>query len=100
MPTPEPAPPFDRIDLYHGLFRWHTGGDGHPQVSRHASSPVSVPCPTTGRLLRVATLEAQGPAICPSCENRGRGGFVSFVGDLRMAYACPLCLQLVWLAGV
>jgi len=48
----------------------------------------------------VATLEAEAVAICPSCENHGRGGFVSFVGDLRMAYACPLCLQLVWVAGV
>jgi len=99
MPTTDSGP-FDRFDLYHGLFRWHTGADGHPWVSRHASSPATVPCPTTGRLLRVATLEAEAAAICPSCENHGRGGFVSFVGDLRMAYACPLCLQLVWVAGV
>jgi len=90
----------DRIDLYHGLFRWHPGGDGHPRVMRHSSSPSTIPCPTTGRLLRVATLDAEAAAICPSCENHGRGGFVSFVGDLRMAYACPRCLQLVWLAGV
>ena len=100
MPTPDRPGSFDRIDLDHGLFRWHTGGDRHPQVSRHASSPPAVPCPTTGRILRIATLEAEAPAICPSCENRGRGGFVSFVGDLRMAYACPVCLQLVWLAGL
>ena len=58
-----------------------------------------MPCPTTGRLLRVATLEAATAAICPSCTNRGAGGFVSFVADLRMAYACPLCCQLIWLAG-
>ena len=99
MPTPE-SDSFDRLDLYHGLFRWHTGQDGDPRVSRHASSPATIPCPTTGRLLRVATIEAEAAAICPSCENHGRGGFVSFVGDLRMAYACPLCLQLVWLSGV
>jgi hypothetical protein len=47
----------------------------------------------------VATLDAAAAAICPSCEGRGRGGFVSFVGDLRMAYACPQCLKLVWLPG-
>ena len=99
MPTAGPES-FERVDLYHGLFRWHTGHDGHPRVSRHASSPATIPCPTTGRLLRVGTIEAEASAICPSCENQGRGGFVSFVGDLRMAYACPLCLQLVWLAGV
>jgi hypothetical protein len=80
---------FDRIDLYHGLFRWHTGGDGKPRLSRHALSPSSVPCPATGRQLKVATLEATARAICPSCANHGQGGFVSFVGDLRMAYACP-----------
>jgi len=99
MPPIDQAP-LDRFDLYHGLFRWHTAGDGPPRLSRHASSPATIPCPTTGRLLRVATLEAAAAAICPSCESHGRGGFVSFVGDLRMAYACPLCLQLIWLAGV
>jgi hypothetical protein len=91
---------FGRTDLYHGLFLWHTDHDGRPRVSRHSPSPSTVPCPTTGRLLRVATIEAEALAICPSCANHGQGGFVSFVGDLRMAYACPLCLQLVWLTGL
>ena len=86
-------------DLFNGLFRRHTGEDGEPRVSRHEASPVAIPCPTTGHLLRVATIDAAAPAICPSCANRGAGGFVSFVGDLRMVYACPLCCQLVWLAG-
>jgi hypothetical protein len=87
-------------DLFHGLFRWHTGGDGLPRVSRHASTPDAIPCPTTGRALRVATLDAAAAAICPACAAQAAGGFVSFVGDLRMAYACPACRQLVWLAGV
>jgi hypothetical protein len=39
------------------------------------------------------------PAICPSCATQGHGGFVSFVGDLRMAYACPACLCLIWVQG-
>jgi hypothetical protein len=86
-------------DLFNGLFRRHTGEDGQPRVSRHEASPETIPCPTTGRLLRVATIEATAPAICPSCETHGAGGFVSFVGDLRMVYACPQCCQLVWLAG-
>jgi hypothetical protein len=86
-------------ELFNGLFRRHTGQDGEPCVSRHDHSPDAIPCPTTGHLLRVATIDATAPAICPSCANRGAGGFVSFVGDLRMAYACPLCCQLVWLAG-
>jgi hypothetical protein len=86
-------------DLFNGLFRRHMGQDGQPRVSRHEASPEAIPCPTTGRLLRVATIEATAPAICPSCETHGAGGFVSFVGDLRMVYACPVCCQLVWLTG-
>ncbi len=89
----------NRTDLYHGLFTWHTTHDGHAHVSRRALSPPTIPCPTTGRLLKVATLDADAAAICPSCATEGRGGFVSFEGDLRMAYACPQCLQLVWVAG-
>jgi len=69
-------------------------------VSRHAGCPVDIPCPTTGRPLRIATIEAEAAAICPRCWSHARGGFVSFVGDLRMAYACPSCRELVWLAGV
>ena len=88
-----------QTDLFNGLFRRHTGEDGKPRVSRHEAGPDAIPCPTTGHLLRVATIEADAPAICPSCANHGTGGFVSFVGDLRMAYACPQCCQLVWLAG-
>jgi len=91
---------FSRTDLYHGLFRWHTDGEGQPVVSRHNLGPASIPCPTTGRSLRVATIDADAAAICPSCASKGHGGFVSFVGDLRMAYACPQCRELVWLAGV
>jgi hypothetical protein len=88
-----------RTDLFHGLFRWQTDADGQPTVSRFESRPDVIPCPTTGRPLRVATVDASAAAICPSCAQQGRGGFVSFVGDLRMAYACPLCLELIWLAG-
>ena len=88
-----------RTDLYFGLFRWHAS-DGQPRVSRHPFGPRTIPCPTTGRSLRVATLDTGAEAICPSCESHGHGGFVSFEADLRMAYACPQCLQLVWVAGL
>jgi predicted RNA-binding Zn-ribbon protein involved in translation (DUF1610 family) len=92
--------PPGRTDLYHGIFRWDAGRDGRPRVTRDAGGPAAVPCPTTGRPLRIATAEAGAAAICPSCGSVGFGGFVSFDGDLRMAYACPQCRQLVWLAGV
>jgi hypothetical protein len=96
---PSAAKMASHSEFFNGLFRWHPGEDGEPRVSRHEASPTTVPCPNTGRLLRVATIEAATPAICPSCANHGAGGFVSFVGDLRMVYACPQCRQLVWLAG-
>ena len=85
--------------LYHGLFQWHADSDGRGSVSRAESGPAMIPCPTTGRPLRVATIDAQTPAICPACAALGQGGFVSFDGDLRMAYACPQCRELIWLAG-
>ena len=86
-------------DLFHGLFRREAGLDGQVRILRTSTVPASIPCPNTGRQLRVATLEVDAQAICPACAQHGRGGFVSFVGDLRMAYACPQCAQLVWVAG-
>ena len=87
-----------RSDLYHGLFVWNSSPNGQPQLSRHAQAPKSIPDPH-GRSLNVATLDASSPAICPSCQTTAKGGFVSFVQDLRLAYACPSCQQLVWLPG-
>jgi hypothetical protein len=94
-----PAESSGRPDLYHGVFLLHKAGDGPSRVTRPESGPMTVPCPTTGRLLRVATIEANTTAICPACTARGHGGFITFVGDLRMAYACPECRRLVWAAG-
>jgi hypothetical protein len=84
---------------FHGLFRCDSSFDGRPRVLREAITPLTIPCPTTGRELRVATIDANTSAICPSCARHGHGGYVSFDGDLRMAYACPQCRQLVWLRG-
>jgi hypothetical protein len=88
-----------RDDLYHGLFIWQSLGDGRARVARHAAPPLAIPCPDTGRHLKVATLQASTHAICPSCGRTADGGFVSFVADLRVAYACPACRELVWLNG-
>lgn len=88
-----------RSDLYHGLFLWVRPSEGQPQLTRHAAAPASIPDPQSGRLLKVSTLDASARAICPSCRTTAQGGFVSFVQDLRLAYACPSCQQLVWLPG-
>lgn len=88
-----------RTDLYFGLFRWERASDGRPQVCRHEDAPPAIPDPDNGRLLRVATMDARARGVCPSCSAAGRGGYVSFVQDLRLAYACPTCEQLVWING-
>lgn len=86
-------------DLYYRLFRLEHAPDGLPQVTSHPDAPGSIPDPASGRPLRVATVEARTKAICPACAALGQGGYVSFEADLRLAYACPACQQLVWLAG-
>ena len=85
--------------LYHGLFLLGRSSEGQPQLLCHTHPPVSIPDPHSGRQLKVATLDASSRAICPSCRTPAQGGFVSFVQDLRLAYACPSCQQLVWLPG-
>jgi hypothetical protein len=88
-----------RTDFFHGLFRWHAAAARPAHVTRHDAAPPSVPDPQSGRPLKVASLEIADRAICPACAQLGGGGFVSFVSDLRLAYACPGCRQLVWLPG-
>jgi hypothetical protein len=88
-----------RNDLYFGLFTWQALSDGGGRVTRHEAPPQAIPCPDTGRSLKVATLQAATRAICPSCQRQADGGFVSFVSDLRLAYACPACRQLIWVKG-
>jgi hypothetical protein len=86
-------------DPFHGVFRIEHVQAGRAQLSRHPSPPAAIPDPQSGRLLSIATVDARTRAICPSCSATAHGGFVSFVQDLRLAYACPSCLQLVWLPG-
>ena len=88
-----------RTDLFHGLFRWHPAAGGPAHVTTHDAAPHKVPDPESGRLLKVASVEVTDRAICPACAHLGSGGFVSFVSDLRLAYACPSCRTLVWLNG-
>ena len=88
-----------RTDLYFGLFEWQST-DGIVRIAnRNAPPPAVVPDPRTGRQLRVSTIQASTPAICPACSCHAHGGFVSFEDDLRIAYACPHCKELVWIRG-
>jgi hypothetical protein len=88
-----------RTDLFFGIFEWQSSG-GVPRVTRrNPSPPAFVPDPCTGRGLRISTIQAATPAICPACSCHAHGGFVSFEDDLRLAYACPQCKELVWIKG-
>jgi hypothetical protein len=88
---------------FHGLFEWRrqSGKDVAATfaIAAASQSPRTVPCPDTGRPLRVASLEVSNSSVCPACAQLGTGGYVSFVGDLRLAFACPNCRKLVWIVG-
>ena len=88
-----------RPDPFHGLFEWHVAASGVRRLRRARNTPAAVPDPQTGRLLKVASLEVSDRAVCPACTQLGAGGYVSFVSDLRLAFACPSCHQFVWMAG-
>jgi hypothetical protein len=88
-----------RTDLFHGLFVWQRAGSEPGRLTRHSNAPNAVPDPATGRLLKVASVEISDRAVCPACTQLGGGGYVSFESDLRLAFACPSCRRLVWIAG-
>jgi hypothetical protein len=88
-----------RTDLYFGLFEWQSIGGAARVAPTSVAPPSFVPDPRTGRHLHVSTLQASTPAICPACSCYAHGGFVTFEDDLRIAYACPACLELVWIRG-
>ena len=88
-----------RTDLFHGLFELWPQASGRPRLTSSADAPRAIPDPLTGRPLTVASLELSESGICPACTQLGSGGYVSFVSDLRLAFACPSCETLVWLAG-
>ena len=84
-------------DPFFGDFT-QADGDVGSRLSRGPQAPATLPDPRTGRHLRIATIEVSG-AICPACSRHGEGGFVTFVSDLRLAFACPNCQTFVWVAG-
>jgi hypothetical protein len=87
-----------RSEFFHGLFELVTSSQGRRQL---ASRPArTLPDPQTGRPLTVASVEVSDRSICPACAQPGAGAYVSFVSDLRLAFACPSCRQLVWTAGM
>ena len=94
MDTPSP-----RTNPFEGLFEFRATPAGLPQLARAQRAAKAIPDPATGRLLKVASVEVSDRTVCPACAQLGAGGYVSFVSDLRLAFACPACRSLVWLPG-
>jgi len=88
-----------RSDIFHGLFVLRARDAGGVRLESNAAAPATIPDPETGRPLKIASVELSDRGICPSCTQLGTGGYVSFVADMRLAFACPSCLTLVWVAG-
>ena len=86
-------------DLFYGLFELKHQAQGTARLMSSVSAPRAIPCPDTGRPLKVASVEVSDRGVCPACAQLGAGGYVTFVSDLRLAFACPRCLKLVWIAG-
>ena len=89
----------ERIESFFGLFELRPQEHGAPRLASAAAAPRTIPDPQTGRPLKVASVEVSERSVCPACTQLGAGGYVSFVSDLRLAFACPSCLTLVWIAG-
>lgn len=88
-----------RAVLFHGLFELRTQSHGSPRLTSSAAAPSAIPDPHTGRPIKVASIELSERGVCPACTQLGAGGYVSFESDLRLAFACPSCEKLVWIAG-
>ena len=86
-------------DMFYGLFEWKQQAQGAARLMSSASAPRAIPCPDTGRPLKVASLEVSDRSVCPACAQLGAGGYVTFESDLRLAFVCPTCRKLVWIAG-
>jgi hypothetical protein len=82
--------------LLAGLFDHAPGG---ARVAPKGTTPQTIPDPDTGQPLQVAAVEVSDRGVCPACTTHGVGSYVSFVADMRLAFACRSCQQLVWLAG-
>jgi hypothetical protein len=85
--------------LFHGLFELNDTSRGKLRLPSVVPAPRSIPDPQTGRPLKVASVELSDRGICPACTQLGSGGYVSFEADMRLAFACPSCQKLVWIAG-
>jgi hypothetical protein len=85
--------------LFHGLFELNDAAHGKLRLPSAVPGPRAIPDPQTGRPLKVAGVELSDRGICPACTQLGSGGYVSFEADMRLAFACPSCQKLVWIAG-
>ena len=89
----------DLTDAFYSLFETRRTRSSRLFRSAGGDQPRELPDPQTGRPLQVANVEHTDRTICPSCAQLGSGAYVSFVSDLRLAFACPSCRKLTFTAG-
>ena len=89
----------DHLDSFVGVFELQHHHHDKPRLTSVQRRPRTIPDPETGRPLTIASVEISERGVCPACTQLGTGGYVSFVSDLRLAFACPSCEKLVWIAG-
>jgi hypothetical protein len=87
------------FDAFCGVFELQSAAHGKPTLASASARPRTIPDPQTGRPLTIASAEISQRSVCPACTQLGAGGYISFVSDLRLAFACPSCQKLVWIAG-
>ena len=87
----------ERPDAFFGLFELRPHAQGGTRLARASNTPRTIPDPQTGRPVAIASVEVSERGVCPACARHGSGGYVSFVSDLRLAFACPGCCRLVWM---
>jgi len=91
---------FFNAALYHGLFQRHADSDRAARLSRHEAVPAAIPCPKTGRPLRIATTT---PTRSPSARAAPCTAWAALCHSSATCgwrYAGPECRQLVCVNGV
>ena len=91
-----------RIQPTGSLARYEPeAGDNHHHIVCRSCGAIAdvecavgeAPCLTASHDHGFAVDEAEVTywGVCPACTQPGPGGYVSFVADLRLAFACPSC---------
>ena len=89
----------DARDTIRDLLNLVDPAQARPARASFTRTRRTIPDPQTGHPLAVAAVDVSDRSVCPACTQLGAGAYVSFVSDLRLAFACPSCRKLVWVSA-